>query len=340
MKKVAVVILNWNGKEFLKNFLPSLLEHTPVWAEIVIADNASSDDSITFVQEHFPQIRIILNEKNYGFAQGYNIALQQIDATYYCLLNSDIEVSPHWLEPVIELLDRSPDVAICQPKLVSFSDKTLFEYAGAAGGYIDKYGYPFCRGRLFNHLEKDEGQYDDEVEIFWATGACMFVRAALYHTLGGLDKDFFAHMEEIDFCWRAKNAGYKVMYCPHSVVYHVGGGTLPKLSSKKTYLNFRNNIILLYKNVPKRRLPWVFLVRLIFDNIAAIHFLFDTGFGDFAAVYKAYFSFYASIGKNIRKRSRIKHKHVSTIYNKNIVIDYYIRKKKHFSLLKSSDFSK
>ena len=340
MKKVAVVILNWNGRKFLEEFLPPLIAHTPSWVELVVADNASFDDSIDFVKEYFPQIRILINEENYGFAKGYNVALRQIEAEYYCLLNSDIEVAPNWVEPIIDFLDNNPDVAICQPKLLSFYEKNRFEYAGASGGFIDKFGYPFCRGRLFDMLEEDKHQYDDVVEIFWATGACMFVRANLYHELGGLDDDFFAHMEEIDFCWRVKNAGYKVMCCPQSIVYHVGGGSLPKSSPRKTFLNFRNNIILLYKNLPKRKIPWVFFVRFILDNVAAIRFLFDSGFGDFKAVYKAYFSFYSSFGKNLRKRKGIKYRHVSEIYSKSIVLEYYLRGKKYFSDLEKSRFSK
>jgi GT2 family glycosyltransferase len=340
MKKVAVVILNWNGKKFLEEFLPPLIAHTPSWAELVVADNASTDDSVDFLKEYFPQIRIVINDQNYGFAKGYNVALRQTEAEYYCLLNSDIEVAENWIEPVINFLDNHPDVAICQPKLLSFSEKNMFEYAGASGGFIDKFGYPFCRGRMFQTMEEDKNQYDDIVEIFWATGACMFVRANLYHELGGLDDDFFAHMEEIDFCWRAKNAGHKVMCCPEAVVYHVGGGSLPKSSPRKTFLNFRNNIILLYKNLPKRKLPWVFFMRFILDNVAAFRFLFDSGFGDFKAVYKAYFSFYGSFRKNLRKRKWIKHRHVSEIYNKSIVFEYYLRGKKYFSDLNQSDFSK
>ena len=339
MSKIAIVILNWNGENFLKDFLPPLLQYTPWWAEIVVADNASTDNSVAFVKENFPQVKVIINEKNYGFAQGYNVALRQIDAEYYCLLNSDVEVSPNWLEPIIDFLDNRSEVAVCQPKLLSFHDKDTFEYAGASGGFIDKYGYPFCRGRIFNTLEKDTGQYDTAVDIFWATGACMFVRAAIYHDLGGLDDDFFAHMEEIDFCWRVKNAGFKVMCCPDSVVYHVGGGTLPKKSSRKTFLNFRNNLILLYKNLPKRRIPYVFFIRFILDNIAAVRFLFDSGTGDFVAIYKAYFSFYSSLRKNFRKRSRTKHKHVSQIYNRSIVFDYYFRKKRCFFELKEFEVS-
>jgi GT2 family glycosyltransferase len=340
MQKIAIVILNWNGQKFLERFLPSLMAHTPSWADIVVADNASSDNSLEFMQLHYPQLRLIVNEGNFGFAKGYNQALQQIDAEYYCLLNSDIEVSPQWVEPIINFLDANSDVAICQPKLLSFYEKTHFEYAGAAGGFVDKYGYPFCRGRLFDHVEKDEGKYNDIKEIFWATGACMFIRSKVYHELGGLDDDFFAHMEEIDLCWRAKNAGYKVVYIPDSAVYHVGGGTLPKNSPRKTYLNFRNNLILLYKNIPKHRILWVFALRSFLDFIASVRFLFDSGWGDFAAVFKAYGSFYGSLRKNRKKRSKMPHRKVSQTYDKSIVFDYYFRKKKVFSDLNSDNFSK
>jgi GT2 family glycosyltransferase len=255
--KTAVVILNWNGRNFLETFLPSVLEYSARCADVIVADNASTDDSVAFLQEHYPQIRIIEHPKNGGFSKGYNDALKQIDAEYYILLNSDVEVTPNWITPVIEMMDADPSIAACQPKLRSFEDRSQFEYAGAAGGFIDAYGYPFCRGRIFDVLEEDRGQYDDACEVFWATGACLFVRADLYHALGGLDEDFFAHMEEIDFCWRLKNNGHKVMYCPDSTVYHVGGGALPKSSPRKTYLNFRNNLALLVKNLPSKRLGWV-----------------------------------------------------------------------------------
>jgi GT2 family glycosyltransferase len=339
MQKIAIVILNWNGRVFLEKFLPSLVSHTPSWAEIVVADNASYDDSVEFMQSQYPHIRLILNEKNFGFAKGYNLALQQVDAAYYCLLNSDIEVSPQWVEPVVNYLDKHPEAAVCQPKLLSFAQKTHFEYAGAAGGFVDKYGYPFCRGRLFDCIEKDEKKYNNIAEIFWATGACMFIRSEIYRELGGLDDDFFAHMEEIDLCWRAKNAGYKVMYIPDSTVYHLGAGTLPKNSPRKTYLNFRNNLILLYKNLPKRRILWVFSLRFVLDFVAAIRFLFDSGWGDFAAVFKAYCSFYGSLRKNWKKRNRSPHRKVSQTYNKSIVYDYYVRKKKLFSELEAGDFT-
>ena len=225
---IAVVILNWNGREFLRKFLPSVILHSSSVAEVIVADNASTDSSVEFLQQNFPQVRIITNLTNGGFAKGYNDALAEVAADYYILLNSDIEVTPHWIEPVIKLMESDPLIAACQHKLRSYHQPEKFEYAGAAGGFIDKYGYPFCRGRIFQDIETDNGQYDDVKEIFWATGACMFVKADLYRQFGGLDADFFAHMEEIDFCWRLKNGGYKIMYCPESIVYHVGGGTLPK----------------------------------------------------------------------------------------------------------------
>ena len=246
--RIAVVILNWNGKHMLEQFLPSVTAYTTGDAEVIIADNGSTDDSIAFLHDHYPTLRIIQLDKNYGFADGYNRALAQVDADYYVLLNDDVEVTPNWTAPVVEQMERNPRTAICQPKLLMYDQRDTFEYAGGAGGFLDKYGYPFCRGRLFTTLEKDHGQYDDPREIFWASGAAMFVRADVWKKLGGLDGEFFAHMEEIDFCWRAKNAGYRVEYCPLSTVYHVGGGTLPKSNPHKTYLNFRNNIAMLYKN--------------------------------------------------------------------------------------------
>lgn len=338
--KIAVVILNWNGKKFLEKFLPNVIEYSSPYAEVIVADNASSDDSVEFMKTHFPDVRVIINSENGGFSKGYNDALKQIDADYYCLLNSDIEVTPNWIEPVIKLMESDDQIAVCQPKLRSYDEPEKFEYAGAAGGFIDKYGYPFCRGRLFTEMETDNGQYDDVKEVFWATGACMFVKAELYHKYGGLDEDFFAHMEEIDFCWRMKNAGYKVMYCPESIVFHVGGGTLPKKSSKKTYLNFRNNIMLLYKNLPKRRLLPVFFIRFILDIVAAIRFLFDSGFSDFWAVFKAHLHFYKLLRYNIKKRERIPHRKVSMMYKKNLVFTYYFKGVKKFSDISDDHFTK
>ena len=339
MIKTAIVILNWNGKKFLEKFLPSVIEHSRGDVEIIIADNSSSDDSLAFMKANYPEIRIIIHPENGGFSKGYNEAFSQIEAQYYVLLNSDIEVTENWIQPIISLMDKDINIAVCQPKLLSYAEKEKFEYAGGAGGFIDKYGYPFCRGRLFQSIERDNGQYDDVCEIFWATGAAMFVRAELYHKHGGLDNDFFAHMEEIDFCWRLKNEGYKIMYCPDSVVYHVGGGTLPKNNARKTYLNFRNNFFLLLKNLPSERLVKVFAYRLFLDSIAGLKFLSEGGFKDLWAVVRAHFSFYAYLSNNLKKRKKIHHKAVSKIYNRNIVWEHYINKKKHFSELKEEDFS-
>lgn len=338
-KKVAVVILNWNGQKFLEKFLPSVIKYSQNDASIIVADNKSTDNSIDFLKENFPQIRIIENKENGGFAKGYNDALAQVEAEYYILLNSDIEVTENWIKPVIDLMDSDPNIAVCQPKIRSYSEPKMFEYAGAAGGYIDKYGYPFCRGRLFQSMEEDTGQYDDIVDVFWATGACMFVKSSIYHKFGGLDNDFFAHMEEIDFCWRLKNSDYRIIYCPNSVVFHVGGGTLPKISWRKTYLNFRNNFTLLYKNLPSNQILKVFLIRLPLDGLASIKFLFDGGFKDFFAVAKAHFSFYFSLRKQHKKRKSIHHKQVKGMYKGAIVFDYFLKKKKTFKVLSPDKFS-
>lgn len=339
LKKVAIVILNWNGKKFLEKFLPSVVVNCNEYSEIIIADNDSKDDSVEFIEKEYPDIRIIKHTFNHGFAKGYNDALSKIESEYYILLNSDIEVTPNWIEPVIKLMDSDRRIAACQPKLRSYHSTEYFEYAGAAGGFIDHFGYPFCRGRIFQEIEKDEGQYDQISEIFWATGACLFVRAELFHRFGGFDDDFFAHMEEIDFCWRLKNAGYKIMYCPDSVVYHVGGGTLPKKSSLKTYLNFRNNLILIFKNIPSERIIYVFLTRWFLDFIAALKFLSQGGLADFAAVIRAQYYFLRHYITQIRKRRKIFQVKVSGVYNHNIVIEHFIRRKKKFSDLQQSDFT-
>lgn len=339
MPTVAVVILNWNGREYLRQFLPGVIEHSSGSAEIIVADNASTDSSVEFLQDNFPQIRIIQNITNGGFAKGYNDALSQVEADYFVLLNSDIEVTGNWIKPVIDLMESDPTIGACQPKLRSYHHTEKFEYAGAAGGFIDKYGYPFCRGRIFQSIETDHGQYNTPVEIFWATGACMFVKAKLYKQLGGLDEDFFAHMEEIDFCWRLKNNGYKVMYCPDSEVYHVGGGTLPKQSSHKTYLNFRNNLALLYKNLPADQLLPVFALRFPLDGIAAITFLLGAGFADFYAVLRAHGYFYRNFLRLRVKRKKLSHNEVSMIYNGNLVVEYHLRKKRIFTDLAAEKFS-
>ena len=331
----AVVILNWNGKKMLERFLPSVTAHTQGDAEVIIADNGSTDDSLDFVRAQYPGLRIIELDKNYGFAGGYNRALQQVQADYYVLLNDDVEVTPGWIEPVVAQMQQHPDTAICQPKLLMYDQRDTFEYAGGAGGFLDKYGYPFCRGRMFTSLEQDNGQYNTPGEIFWASGAAMFVRADVWHQLGGLDDDFFAHMEEIDFCWLAKNAGYRVEYCPQSTVFHVGGGTLPKSNPRKTYLNFRNNMALLYKNLPKRRLAWVMCSRIVLDYVAGLKFLMERKPKEFSAVVDAHKAFYKWLPQLKKKRQGLKQQsRVSGMYQGLLLIDYYLLGKKKYSDLK------
>lgn len=323
MTKVAVVILNYNGQKFLETFLPSVIEHADGY-EIIIADNASTDGSLAYLKNHHSTLKTIQLPTNQGFAGGYNNALKEVEAEYYVLLNSDVEVSANWTKPIIDLMDTDKSIAAYQPKIRSYHQKTHFEYAGAAGGYIDWLGYPFCRGRVFDSYEEDKGQYDDTQEIFWATGACMFVRADVFHQLGGFDAHFFAHMEEIDLCWRMKNAGYKIMYASASTVYHVGGGTLHKSNPRKTFLNYRNGLAMLYKNIPADKLFSTILLRLVLDGISGIKLLVDGSFADFLAVIKAHFAFYAMIPKLERKSP----KNVSKIYQKSIVWEYFVKKQK------------
>lgn len=346
--KVAVVILNWNGKKYLEKFLPILYERTPlnieesgIETEIIVADNASTDDSIEFLQKVYPNLQLIINSKNYGFAQGYNEALQQVEADYFVLLNSDVEVSDNWVEPIIRLMEEDTTIAAAQPKILSYDRRNEFEYAGGAGGYIDFLGYPFCRGRIFSVVEQDKGQYDDNCEIFWATGAAMFVRAGLYKKHGGLDNDFFAHMEEIDFCWRMKNYGYKIIYCADSVVYHIGGGTLNKTSPFKTYLNFRNNLSLLYKNLPTRRFVFVFFIRMFLDLAAALMLMLSSSVKDFLAVCKAYRDFFKISAKNRKKKILlVQHKILPQMYKGSIVLGYYLCRLRYFSKIKIKGNSK
>ena len=335
--KVTVVILNWNGKKILEKFLPSVVNHTLPYASIVVADNASTDDSIDFVNKNYPLVKIIRNSINEGFAKGYNSVLKQIDSEYYILLNSDVEVTANWIEPIIAMMDNDSRIAAVQPKIKSFHDKAFFEYAGAAGGFIDKFSYPFCRGRILNFFEKDDGQYDDRKEIFWATGACLFIKADIFHKVGRFDEDFFAHMEEIDLCWRIKNLGYKIMYCPESTVFHLGGGTLSKANSQKTFLNFRNNLILFCKNHTPQYFLIKLLLRFLLDGIAAFKFLFSGEPNHFFAVLKAHFYFYSSLKKTLVKRANLK-KQISSytktgIYKRSIAFDYFIRGKRKFSEL-------
>ena len=274
MKKISVVILNWNGVGMLQKFLPKVIEYSTMeGVEVCVADNASTDESVSFLKTHFPDVRLIVLDKNYGFAEGYNCAFQQVEAEYVVLLNSDVEVTPQWLEPLVEYMDAHPEVAASQPKIRSERNKEYFEYAGAAGGYLDKYGYPFCRGRIFEVVEKDEGQYDTIQPIFWATGAALFIRLKDYQEAGGLDGRFFAHMEEIDLCWRLRSRGRGIACIPQSVVYHVGAATLKKENPRKTFLNFRNNLLMLYKNLPEKELKHVMFVREVLDCVAALVFL-------------------------------------------------------------------
>lgn len=286
---IAVVILNWNGLGMLQTYLPTLIARTTCpGAFIVVADNGSTDGSVAWLQANYPAVRTLCFDRNYGFTGGYNRALREIDADYYVLLNSDIEVGVKWLEPLAGFMEEHPEVGICQPKVLSIAERDRFEYAGAAGGFIDYLGYPFCRGRILSNLEKDQGQYDEAVECFWATGACMMVRSALYHHLGGLDELFFAHMEEIDFCWRAKMLGYQVWCVPASTVWHVGGGTLPNNSPRKLYFNYRNNLLMLYKNLPESVRARRIFVRMLLDGMSAAVYLVTGKWSFFRAVWKAH----------------------------------------------------
>lgn len=286
--KVAIVILNWNGRKMMEQYLPSVVEYSCGEAEVIVADNASTDDSVVWLSEHYPHLRVILLDQNYGFAEGYNQALRQVDSEYYVLLNSDVEVTHHWLTPLIEEMDAHEEIAACQPKLLSMTNRDAFEYAGASGGFIDRYGYPFCRGRLFEVVEDDNGQYDDAKEVLWATGACMMIRAKDYWEAGGLDGRFFAHNEEIDLCWRLHRMGKHIFCFPESTVYHVGGGTLPKSNPRKTFLNFRNNLTMLWKNLPDNELQHVMRMRFFLDYLAAFQTLIlNHNWGDFKAILSA-----------------------------------------------------
>lgn len=292
MKRIAIAILNWNGKQWLEKFLPSVIQHSTL-AEIYVIDNASTDDSLDFISKKFPEVKIIINEKNLGFAAGYNEGLKKIDAEFYCLLNSDVEVTPHWIEPILACFDRDSSIAAIQPKILSYQQKEYFEFAGAAGGLIDNLGYPYCRGRIFDQCEKDNGQYDDETEIFWASGCALFIRSQDYWEQNGLDGRFFAHQEEIDLCWRLINSGKKIFYTYQSVVYHVGGGTLNKQSPQKTYLNFRNNLSMMLKNLPFPKVFFIIFFRLCLDGLAGLYMGYQQGFPHLWAVVRAHFGFYS-----------------------------------------------
>ncbi len=328
MIKIAVVILNYNGEKFLREFLPSVLAHSGD-AKIIVADNGSTDLSVDVLTQKFPVVELIQLGNNYGFCGGYNRALKQVDAEYYVLLNSDVEVTPDWLTPIINLLDENPEIAAAQPKILAYNEKDHFEYAGAAGGFIDSLGYPFCRGRVFNVTEKDLGQYNDGREIFWATGACFVIRSKVYHEMEGLDEDFFAHMEEIDLCWKIQRTGHKVFYCGASAVYHVGAGTLSRANPRKTYYNFRNGLSLVYKHWSTGELFWKLPLRILLDYVAALTFLLSGKADDARAVLRAHYHFVKKSGKNRAKRRALK-KYPFTdrnIYSGSILWDHFVLKK-------------
>lgn len=333
--KVAIVILNWNGAGMMRKYLPTVVRHSGD-AAIYVADNASTDESIDLLTVHFPMCSVVALEKNWGFAEGYNKALEQIEAEYYLLLNSDIEVTPDWLEPLVAFMDANSDVAACQPKLLSISDRDSFEYAGACGGYIDRFGYPFCRGRIFDVVEKDSGQYDDVADVLWATGAALLIRSSDYKAAGGLDGRFFAHNEEIDLCWRLRIMGRRVCCVPQSKVYHVGGGTLPKSNPRKTYLNFRNNLTMLYKCLPDGELNHVMRMRCLLDYVAALQMLLlKRNVGEFKAVLKARKDFAEWKHSFSKDRERIQQSRVVQQIPERRMISllwqYYVKGKKRFS---------
>ena len=333
MKRVAVVILNWNGEKMLREFLPDVVRHS-TGAELVVADNASTDGSLQMLEREFPTVRRIVLDRNYGFAQGYHLALEQVDAEFYLLLNNDVQVGADWLSPLLEYMDKKPHVAACQPKLLCHWDRTRFEYAGASGGYIDAWGYPYCRGRVMGTVEEDKGQYDEPASLLWATGAALMIRREAYWQAGGLDGRFFAHQEEIDLCWRLRSRGYGIACVPQSKVWHVGGGTLPKDSPHKTYLNFRNNLLLLYKNLPSERLDTVMRVRFWLDALASVQFLLTGKWGSFLAVWRGRRDFFRMRPQFVADRERnLKAAVLSPVPEQtavSILWQYYARGKKTF----------
>ena len=335
---VAVVILNWNGKGYLEKFLPSVTASTYPNLEIIVADNHSTDDSITFLNTQYPAVKTLVFEKNHGFAGGYNLALKQVAAEILILLNSDVEVEKDWIEPLVAMMVSDGNIGACQPKMRAYHDRSLLEYAGAAGGWLDKYGFPFARGRVFDHCEKDNGQYDEAQDCFWASGAALVVRNHVFQEAGGFDPYFFAHQEEIDLCWRIQLMGYRVVCEPASVVYHVGGGTLPASSPRKTYLNFRNNMIMLWKNLPVASRWWIIWCRLFMNGVAALKMLLSGDLKNFMAVVRGHWGFVQWIFMH-RKESVFpadREKTLHGVYKGNVVIDYYLRGKKLFSEIVSA----
>jgi GT2 family glycosyltransferase len=325
--KVAVVILNWNGSALLKQFLPSVIRYSSE-ATVYVADNNSDDDSLQVLTALFPEVRIIRNSGNLGYAKGYNEALKAVNEPYYALVNSDIEVTEDWLKPIIQTFDNDSNVGIIQPKILDYKNKSLFEYAGAAGGYLDKYGYPFCRGRIFDHLEADTGQYDTVEDIQWASGACFFIRRDVFRQLEGFDDTFFAHQEEIDLCWRAKNMGVRIKFLPESKVFHVGGATLNQSNPRKTFLNFRNSLLMLTKNLPAKSLYRTLFIRLVLDGAAGVQLFLQGRFTHCWAIVRAHFAFYGMATTAFKKRSR--HQTVNYYKIKSVVWSYFIRKQRSY----------
>ena len=337
MKRTAVVILNWNGRQHLEQFLPSVVAHTPQQVRIIVSDNGSTDDSVTFLEQHYPTIEIIRLEQNYGFAEGYNRALEQVDAEFFILLNSDVEVTAGWVEPLVATLTNNRSVAAVAPKLRSYGNRDHFEYAGAAGGYIDVLGYPFCRGRILSTLEQDKGQYDTAQEVFWASGAAFCCRADVFRMLGGFDADFFAHMEEIDLCWRMQLQGYKIMVEPHSTVYHLGGGTMPNESPRKLYLNYRNNLSMLFKCAPTWQRILVAVARPVADMLSALIYLLRGDKALAKATVEAYRDFFALHGELNKKRKAVRSAckaESDRIYRGSIVMRYAVGKRFFGNLMK------
>ena len=332
--KIAIVILNWNGKKLLELFLPTIVKYSSLdFVTIYIADNASTDDSINYIKSNNKEVNIIQNHKNGGFAKGYNDALQHVDADIYALVNNDIEVTENWLNPIIQIFNSEENTVVIQPKILDFKYKTHFEYAGAGGGFIDNYGYPFCRGRIFESAEEDQHQFDDTSDIFWASGACFFIRASVYHQVNGFDEDYFAHQEEIDLCWRVQNLGYDVKYVGKSKVYHVGGATLNETNPHKTFLNFRNSLFSLVKNLPKNKGFQIVITRLLLDGIAGVKFLFNFKLKHTFAILKAHLSFYNQLSRMLKKRE-INNQKKDYYKTKNIVWQYFILGRKKFENLK------
>ncbi len=333
-QKVAIVILNWNGTKLLSEFLPSVVNTVPSYAKVYVSDNASTDDSLVFLAKNYPNVSILVNDKNYGFAEGYNKCLANLEEEYLVLLNSDVECSPNWVEPIVDLMESNDSIGACQPKILDYKNKKSFEYAGASGGFIDTLGFPFCRGRIFNDLESDENQYNSNIPVFWATGACLFIRSEIFKELDGFDVSFFAHMEEIDLCWRIQRLGFEIYCVPDSTVYHLGGGTLNKINPKKTYLNFRNNLMMLIKNAAPKLFVFKLIIKLVLDGVAGIKFLLEGSPRHTFSIIKAHLVVYSKLSTIFRERTRLKKKYgfkpLPTMYPKAIVVSHFVKGKNKF----------